>query len=148
VGDGGVVAADFVLGCVGHREKQRATEGIDDLVVGGPGEVRGEVGRTRGVRVHVGKYAVRRHACQPLVLLELHLSRRDVGSCWSCINDCPANICSDRPDRQEAHGEMWTVVSASRSTKDIIVGSASGQNLTLDTRPYRSEKFVGYPRLA
>jgi hypothetical protein len=37
VGDGGVGAADFVLGCVGHRERQRAAEGVDDLVVGGPG---------------------------------------------------------------------------------------------------------------
>jgi hypothetical protein len=39
VGDGGVVAAGEVLRCVGDRRRERAAAGVDELVVGVPGEL-------------------------------------------------------------------------------------------------------------
>lgn len=44
VGDGGVVAAGEVLRRVGDRWRERAAEGVDDLIVGVPTELEGGVG--------------------------------------------------------------------------------------------------------
>ena len=44
LGDGGIVAVDAGLRRVGDGRRQRGTEGVDELVVGVPGETEGGVG--------------------------------------------------------------------------------------------------------
>ena len=54
MGDRGEVAACLVFRRAGDRRRQQPAEGVDDLMVGGPGEEVGRVGG--GGRVHAGTY--------------------------------------------------------------------------------------------
>ena len=96
VGDGGIVAASEVLRCVGDRWREQAAEGVDDLVVGVPGELEGGVGWL-GCGVHGGDMV--------LVWLSVNVSfASGSGSRWPVAallagSDCNSVLSASRSGR-------------------------------------------------